>query len=334
MSIGAAYPPPSQLAPLGPLDFTYVDVGGRDGVGPPWLSIQDLIAVVGFEPDPEECERLNRRSRPRHRALCAALSDHVGTADLHLARSRGASSLLKPNFAVLDHFPETARFATERTIQVECTTLDTLAQAGDLTQLDFLKLDVQGAELKVLEGGAGILPGELIGLESEVEFLPLYQGQPLFADIDAWVRQRLGFELMDIRTSYWRRIATPTLGATKGQLVFGDALYFRSPEAVLAMARPQKVEAALVMAVAYGYFDYAVRVLTLAEQQAAVPAARVQVWRAALTVIGANRRPFAGGSPRLAELFHALYRLFQGNTGGWSTIGTALGSRKRFWWFE
>jgi hypothetical protein len=42
----------------------------------------------------------------------------------------------------------------EQTVELRTDTIDDLVVAGDLTRVDFLKVDVEGADLGVLEGAA------------------------------------------------------------------------------------------------------------------------------------------------------------------------------------
>lgn len=55
--------------------------------------------------------------------------------------------------------------------------------------VDFLKVDVQGAELLVLQGAAETLESVVV-VDVEVHFQPLYVDMPLFADIDRFLRDR------------------------------------------------------------------------------------------------------------------------------------------------
>jgi hypothetical protein len=105
------------------------------------------------------------------------------------------------------------------------TLTNQLARA-DVDHVDFLKLDAQGAEFAILRGAESLIRRCVLGLEIEVEFLPLYNGQPLFSDVDPYVRS-LGFELFELRPTPWK-YAHGNAPNSPGQIAFADALYFRN----------------------------------------------------------------------------------------------------------
>lgn len=76
---------------------------------------------------------------------------------------------------------------------VALTTLDEWCAEHGVTYIDAMKLDTQGSELGALQGAETVLSTVQL-LEIEVEFNPMYEGQPLFGDVDAWLRSR-GFLL-------------------------------------------------------------------------------------------------------------------------------------------
>jgi transcriptional regulator of met regulon len=76
--------------------------------------------------------------------------------------------------------------------------------------------------------GAGNLLDTTLAVEPEVEFIEQYTGQPLFADVDLFMRSK-GFMLRGLRRTYWRNQAS-YLHAFGGQLIHGDALYLRPEE--------------------------------------------------------------------------------------------------------
>ena len=64
----------------------------------------------------------------------------------------------------------------------QTVSLDRFAADHAVTGVDFIKIDVQGAELDVFAGGVATLR-DVVCIVSEVEFVPLYVDQPLFGDV-------------------------------------------------------------------------------------------------------------------------------------------------------
>jgi FkbM family methyltransferase len=229
---------------------TVVDIGARGDADPRWRNLGGRLALIGFEPDRDECARLNASAAGKRTTfLPDALYDLSQKIKLHLCRSGGTSSCYRPNLALLKRFPHVERFDIIKELSLDARTLDE-ALAGR-EPLDFVKIDTQGAELKIVQGGRARI-GEAFGLEVEVEFSPIYEGQPLFGEVDAALRE-MGFVLFDLRPCYWKRTERPTRGT--GQLIFADALYFKDPIATGIL--PRDPAAALAVCVLYGKFDYA-----------------------------------------------------------------------------
>jgi FkbM family methyltransferase len=128
-----------------------------------------------------------------------ALSDRAGPADFHVSAGRPpglfagqdwnygnkSSSLLPPASAEKMHgwidFPE-------RTT-VTCEILDAFCAARGLRRVDFIHLDVQGAEGRVLAGARAMLP-RIGAIWLEVAHAEVYRGQALAGEIDALLRAR------------------------------------------------------------------------------------------------------------------------------------------------
>jgi len=163
--------------------------------------------VFSFEPLPANQE-LIRRNFARYGASNAelvpvALSDRAGPATFHVSGGRPpqefsgtdwnygnkSSSLLPPAAAEPMHgwivFPEK--------IEVRCETLDAFCAARGIDRIDFIHMDVQGAESLVLAGAAAMLP-RIGALWLEVSDAELYRGQKLRGDIQDWLAAR-GFRL-------------------------------------------------------------------------------------------------------------------------------------------
>ena len=319
-----------------------LDIGARGGVQWPWHQLPpDCLDLTLVEPDPDEAERLRRdlASSRGGAVLPTALWSEETTVQLHVNRSPGTSSVFAPNFNLLNQFPDPQRFEAMSTIAVETKTIDGLAAEGRLRDTDFVKIDAQGAELAILSGGAGHLSRNVVALELEIAFCELYSGQPLFADVDAFVRG-LGLELWDLRKTYWKyERGRQVPGPQKGRLVFGDALYLRPLQRLepWLAARPvadaqNKAIMLIVTALAYGYADYATAVLDEPSIARFVDPARTGLERAIRSVGRGFRLP-RHGNRHLFWFFNLLAVASQTSYGGWATTSQGLGSRRRgpFW---
>jgi FkbM family methyltransferase len=217
-----------------------IDVGCRDGVRPEWRELGPHARLVGFDPDPAECARLNDtahdHTQERYEPLALAASD--GEATLYLTADPQSSSLYPPDPCALRRYPELWRHEPRGTQTIPTTTIDSWARGAELGAIDALKIDVQGAELDVLRGAERSLSSVRV-IETEVEFQALYEGQPVFTDVDRFLRER-GFGLWRLREIHHCGLspalrAEPVFGVGDyvehtrlgGQIAWANAVYVR-----------------------------------------------------------------------------------------------------------
>lgn len=109
-------------------------------------------------------------------------------------------------------------------ILMDTTTIDELYTNQEIQMPNFLSIDAQGAEYDILEGSLKALEGDLVGVVTEVEFSPIYDGQKLFSDQDSFLR-KYQFNICDIvNTERWH----PGPAIDVGHLMAGEALYLRN----------------------------------------------------------------------------------------------------------
>jgi FkbM family methyltransferase len=213
-----------------PEDFriNILDVGAALSERPPYQSLVDAGCgkIFGFEPNREACDQLNREYGSPHRFFPVFVGDGR-PAVFHETNWALTGSLYEPNSQLLKKFQNLAEVVTPVAMHpVNTTRLDDVAEIDDI---DFIKIDVQGGELTVFENASRILFSALL-IQTEVEFVELYRGQPLFADVDTFLREA-GFQFHAMNSVSGRAfkplIANGDANSAFRQCLWADALYVR-----------------------------------------------------------------------------------------------------------
>lgn len=263
------------------LSITCLDVGARRGFTEDVRPIAGAVNAVGFEPDTEECERLNADARlgnhpwKRLQFLPVALGASEGTSRLNLYSQPGCSSLLEADSELAALYSRQDYYGKTGAIDVPTLPLDAAAEKFGFADASYLKIDIQGGELDVFSGGQRLLGESLLAIRTEVSFMPMYKDQPLFADIDTELR-RHGFVPMEfMELHHWRRttktklprLAQGALPYSHGQMIHGDVLYFRHPETMADdnNAAIEQLLKAAFLAIAYRHIDHALAIFSRTE---------------------------------------------------------------------
>jgi FkbM family methyltransferase len=226
-----------QRGVLDRLQMVICNVGSRklnsrdDYASQDWHLFAPNLTIYGFDADADACAAANLDLEERQITwqeihVPLALSNRVGESTLYVTQSPMCSSLYPPNEPYLARLAGLSELVSlDFTVELETTTLDAFCQAEKIEAIDFLQIDVQGADLLVLQGATQILARSVLAVQIEVEFAHLYVGQPLFADVDSYLRAQ-GFTLFDLATAHRPRQISPIRGRP-GQLLWADAFYFR-----------------------------------------------------------------------------------------------------------
>jgi FkbM family methyltransferase len=174
--------------------LTLIDVGARWGVVDLWREFGDKAKVFCFEADEEEAQRLSAETTtPNIEYIPVALSDNDKGITLTITEGVGCTSAYRPIRHLYERYPGCKIMRPVRSIRCPSTTLDQFIGSRGIEIVDAIKLDTQGSELDILRGSQKALERCAL-VVVEVEFNPLYEGQPLFCDIDRFLRDR-GFVL-------------------------------------------------------------------------------------------------------------------------------------------
>lgn len=246
------------------LRINAVDIGASGIDGAPLyapLLARGELDIVGFEPDPSGLASLVAQKGPNETYLPHVVGDG-GEHTLQVCRSPGMTSLMEPNRAIFSYFHGFSRWGEvmER-LPVKTTRLDDIAE---VKALDYLKIDVQGAELMVLQNAPQRL-SECVVIQTEVEFLPLYTNQPLFSEVEQYLRSQ-GFVLHCFVPAPQTRMVSPMVLGNDimnglSQVFDSDVVFVRDFTQPDAMTSLQMLRMAMILHDIYGSYDVALRLL-------------------------------------------------------------------------
>jgi FkbM family methyltransferase len=137
--------------------LVFWDVGANIG-GYSWkcAALRPMATIVSFEPDAKNLECLHRTSRAwrlsQHAIVPAAVADVSGRAVFcpdDITGTTGTLQVDSPTFNAI-HYGRISK-----TIEVETISLDDFVQQSDPPSI--IKVDVEGAEMRVLRGAVGLL---------------------------------------------------------------------------------------------------------------------------------------------------------------------------------
>ena len=241
--------------------ITLLDIGASLIETPPYQQLLDagLARVIGFEPDAEECEKLRRKHGATHEFHPFFVGDGK-PATFRQTNWFATGSLFRPNTPLLEKFQnlhEVTTLVAEHPVQTRA--LDDIPGIGDV---DYIKIDVQGSELSIFRNAEKLLQG-VVMIQTEVCFVELYEGQPLFADIDAHLRAQ-GFQFVKF-TGFGTRCLKPLVmnqNVNAGnQYLWSDAVYMRDLLKADSLPEQKLIKLATIAHDIYGFYDFSLYLL-------------------------------------------------------------------------
>jgi FkbM family methyltransferase len=259
-----------------------VDAGARNGF---WHLSRHYVCeaeLISFEPNPIEYEKLAANNtdimaagwtKPifrRETIHDCALTDADDVATFNITAGIGACTLMElenpaiPQKMFLNIGGGISLYdraiKPERQIKVRGRRLDGLIPAED--KIDFLKMDIEGAELKLLNGASDLIRDKrILVIKTEVSFVRYFKDHALFSDIYQFLDKN-GFRLIDLdldHPRYVRRLGLPADSQDVRAIYGGDAFFVLDPDRnKLSPIDLQRMGAVLIAA---GYSSFGLSLL-------------------------------------------------------------------------
>jgi len=246
-----------------------VDIGANpnDGVAPyKNLLDENLARVFGFEPNEDALGRLNAMKGPNETYIGKAVYDG-SQQQLKICQAEGMTSLLEPNMKLLRYFNGFPRWGkVKERLPIQTIRLD---DVEEIQNIDYLKIDIQGGELEVFKNATNSLDKCCV-IQTEVEFLPMYEGQPLFSEVEMFLRG-LGFVFHRF-SSLVSRIIKPlqinndVLGELS-QVTWADAIFIKDFTKFNELDQVNLKKTAVILNDIYGSFDIVMRALMVIDEK-------------------------------------------------------------------
>jgi FkbM family methyltransferase len=200
----------------GPNVTTVVEFGAADGRDTEVFARRfPLARVFGIEPVPQSFKKLSERCGlfPNLVAVEAAVGETPGEARLFISSEADASSISRPlvTGSAFDKHTVTVEEVVVRQI-----TMDVICDEHNISSIDILKMDAQGAELRALKGASKLLGRSGVKyIFSEIQFIRIYEDTCLFHEL---------WEFLESNEFYLHGIYGMNHNE-HGQLCWGDAIF-------------------------------------------------------------------------------------------------------------
>lgn len=182
----------------------FFDVGANNGfTSVPVATNNRDFSVYAFEPTPEMIEQIESKiiGLDNYILTKKAVSNYEGKARFKVAGHAdwGCSSLLEFSEKSKTDWPGRTDLNVTKEIEVDVIRLDNFIEENGITKIDYLHIDTQGSDLKVLEGmGKYISIVEEGAMEAAAKEDILYKGQNTQQQSIEFLQQN-GFDITGIQ---------------------------------------------------------------------------------------------------------------------------------------
>ena len=220
-----------------------VDIGAS--VRPPkiWDSLAKSSTYVGFDPDRREIQTSASGNFKKSIIINKAVveNERLKKVKFFFTKFPFCSSILKPDHASLANYIFFHYFQVIKTGIVPVTTLARVAKTLGLKSFDWIKIDTQGTDLRIIKSLPPNLRNQVLAIDIEPGLIDAYEQEDLFTASHEWMTKN-GFWLSNLEVKGAARINSDGLKlASQLKIPFKklwqrkspgwcEARYFRTPQ--------------------------------------------------------------------------------------------------------
>lgn len=210
--------------------FMFMDIGAAGEIFEIFASFENTNStIIGIEPLPWEFEKLNnviKPTKPIHQQYYnVALGKAENNKEFYVSNNNVGSSFNKnPDSKFFERFKNFNENEIREILKLDIIPLDNFCLQNEINYIDFIKIDVEGNEVDVLDSGKIILK-DVLCIFTEVFFQRMNKNFNTFFEIDQFLTSN-GFLLWDLSTD-GKWIRKDYNKDCVGQLIVGNALYLR-----------------------------------------------------------------------------------------------------------
>jgi FkbM family methyltransferase len=263
--------------------LTVIDIGGAVNLQPHFNKLIGNSNFYIFEPDDRSYQDLlrnvNRYAFPNDFFyINKALSSKEEVRKLYLSNEPTGTSILPLDMESGYVDKDSSYFFPMKEISINTFSLQQVIDELRIENIDIIKIDVQGAELEILNGIDKEYLKKVNAIELEIGLHSIYLNQTTFSSVEEFMKNN-GFGLYDFRSSRARLLdkenkntfmnsyfglaeTDPSVSARLYEL---DAIYIREPKyAVQKEFDKERLLRLIIVFCTYNFFEEAVQVLNQA----------------------------------------------------------------------
>lgn len=188
-----------------------MDIGAAGESPVIWAPLASASMLIGFEPDERNPDPSFGKGFAKALTVNkVVVPDDADEVEFILTKYPSCSSMLEPDLESLASFVFQDLFEPVKRIKLPSTSLDKVFEANDFGGANWIKIDAQGADLRILRSISEPFANHLLAVDIEPGFIDAYINEDLYPDCHAWLKDN-GFWLSELKYQSYAKVRPGTV---------------------------------------------------------------------------------------------------------------------------